>query len=428
MSLNRLAVIIVILLFSSLVLISPISAQDDAESEDPAEINARIVGNIPSIQGTPGWTQIDIEISDAFGIDYRMLSETIPNWVMEILWPLNPSFPQPVKRYLGPMSFQLDPEIVQGNEGGWNYRMASDSSVIEGSLSGDVHEVSLEVQVDDSSIDNSIIIGIKCTRMDTFGDPIGSSYIYIPVKAAPINYIRMDALEDSKKETGPKTIVDFNLDIKNEGYYKDVFEFEIEEENGLMGLMNQQAITMEPGETKRVTLEILTPEKFFDPGTPNQIQVYVRSTGNSTKTLIGSLIVVTKGFYFSPLIGIIATPIIILLVIGYIIFVWYKNKKDREVLGKPDKPWDIPAEKKYLKELKEKDEEKYKQVLDMMQEEYQSSMLWWKNSQQKSSSGISFSFLDNIFLRFKKDSDKQDGSEKKEEKKTETVKIEKKKI
>lgn len=428
--LNRLAVVFIVLLFSSLALISPVTAQDEDVSEDPAEINARIIGDIPSIQSTQGttkWTQIEVEISDAFGIDYRTLSETIPQWVMEILWPLNPSFPQPVKRYLGEMSFSLDPKIVEGNDNGWNVRMATGYSEITGSLSGDVHNVFLEVLVDDSSIDNSVTIGIKCTRKDTFGDPIGYSYIYVPVKASPTNYIKMETLEDSTKETGPKTIVDFTLNIKNEGYYKDVFEFEIEEENGLMALMNQQAITMEPGEIKRVTLEVLTPEKFFDPGTPNQIQVYVRSTGNSTKTLIGSLIVITKGFYFSPLIGIIAAPIIALLVIGYIGFIWYKNKRDSEVLGKPDKPWDIPAEKKYLKELKEKDEEKYKQVLDMMQEEYQSSMLWWKNSQQKSISGISFSFLDNFFSRLKKDSVKQDDSEKKEEKKTELVKKEKRK-
>ncbi len=429
MRLNRLAVVFIVLLFSSLALISPVTAQDEDVSEDPAEINARIIGDIPPIQGTQGttkWTQIEIEISDAFGIDYRTLSENIPQWVMEILWPLNPSFPQPVKRYLGEMSFSLDPKILEGNENGWNVRMATGYSEITGSLSGDAHKVFLEVQVDDSSIDNSVIIGIKCTRKDTFGDPIGYSYIYVPVKASPTNYIKMETLEDSTKETGPKTIVDFNLDIKNEGYYKDVFEFEIEEENGLMGLMNQQAITMEPGETKRVTLEILTPEKFFDPGTPNQIQVYVRSTGNSTKTLIGSLIVVTKGFYFSPLIGIIATPIIILLLIVYIVFIWFKNKRDSEVLGKPDKPWDVPAEKKYLKELKDKDEEKYKEVSDMMQQEYQSAMLWWKSSQQQSKSGISFSFLDTIFSRFKKDSIKQDDSEKKEEKKTEPVKVEKK--
>ena len=423
MSLSRLAVISIVLLFSSLALISPVIAQDEEVSDYPAEINAKIIGDIPSIQVTK-WNKIDVEITDAFGINYRLLSETIPAWVMEILWPLNPSFPQPVKRYLGPMSIRLEPEIVQGNENGWNVRMATGYSEIANSLSGDVHTVTLEVQVDDSSIDNTVIVGIKCTRMDTFGDPIGTSYVYVPVKAAPTNYIKMDALEDSTKETGPKTIVDFNLDIKNEGYYKDVFEFEIEEENGLMGLMNQQAVTMLPGETKRVTLEILTPEKFFDPGTPNEVRVYVRSTGNSTKTLIGSLIVVTKGFYISPLVGIIAAPIIALLVIGYIGFVWYKNKRDHELFGKPDKPWDSPAEKKFLKELKEKDEEKYNQTLEMMQQEYQSAMLWWKSSHHKGSTGISFSFLDNIFSRSKKDKTKIDDSEKEEKKTSEPKKVE----
>ena len=413
MRLNRFAVIFIILLASSLMLTMPVFAQDEEAPEYPAEINARIIGDIPPIQVSK-WTQIDIEISDAFGIDYGMLSETIPRWVMEIIWPLNPSFPQPVKRYLGPLSIELDPEIIRGSSEGWEVRMDSDSSVIAETISGDVHNITLEVLVDDSSIANSVIVGIKCTRKDTFGEPIGYSYVYVPVKASPTNYIKMESLADSTKEAAPKTLVDFTLDIKNEGYYKDVFEFEIEEENGLMGLMNQQAVTMMPGETKRVILEILTPEKLFDPGTPNEIRVYVKSTGNTTKTLVGTLIVVTRGIYISPLVGIIAAPIIAFIAIGYVGFFWYNDKRNRELLGKPNKPWKIPIEKENLERLKEKDSEEYQKVMDMMKQEYESALLWWKStSQEKKGDRFNFS---NILPQFKKEKDeKSKPTESKEE-------------
>lgn len=397
MRLNRFIVVFVLLLFSSSALIYPISAQDEDDSEIDAEINARIVGDIPSIK-VSDWTQIEIEITDAFGIDYRRLSEQVPRFIMEVIWPLNPSFPQPVKRYLGPMSIRLIPEIVEGNENGWQLRMGP--SIINNTLSGDTNSATLEVFVDDSSIDNSVVVGIKCIRLDTFGEPIGTSWIYVPVKASPTNYIKMETLEDNRKTTAPKTIVDFTLDIKNEGYYKDVFEFEIEEENGLMALMNQQAVTMLPGETKRVTLEILTPEKLFDPGTPNEIRVYVRSTGNETETLVGTLIVITQGVHISPLYLIIAAPIIAFLVVLYIFFVRYKNKKDRELYGKPDKPWNLPAESQYLKELKKEDSEKYNQVLNMMKQEYESALLWWKSKQQQEEGSESFSFS-NIFSKIR---------------------------
>lgn len=394
------AILAFILLFAMFSTIGLVQAQDGAESvEGGAEINANINGDIPSIQVTR-WTEIDITIRDAFGIDWAMLEENVPRFVMEILWPLNPGFPQPVKRFLGPTSFKLEPEIIQGNSDGWYVKVTP--TKLDDSIRGDSHNVTLEVQVDDSSIDNSVVVGIKCTRIDTLGGEIGYSYIYIPVKASPTNFIRMDALENSMKETGPKSMVYFTLDIMNEGYYKDVFEFEIEEENGLMGLMSQQAVTILPGETTRVNLGILTPEKLFDPGTPNKINVYVRSTGNTTKTLIGSLIVVTKGFYISPLAGIIAAPVIIILVGAYVFFKYYKDKQERFLYGKPNKPWKIPAEKKYLQNLKENNPEKRHEVLLMMQDEYKSALLWYydtlKNNQnvKAGSNSTSTGFFKNI--------------------------------
>lgn len=351
-----------------------VDAQETAE--ESAEINARIDGEIPSILVTK-WTPIKLVINDAFGIDWDRLSNLLPEWYMRLIWPLNPMFPQPVQRFLGYTSLRFEPEIVEGNPNGWFVRV--NPSAVQQTNPGDNHSITLEVQVDDSAVDASVIVGIKCTRMDTLGGEIGSTYIYVPVKAAPTNFVKMKAAEDTMKHAGLKSMVYFSLDITNEGYYKDVFQFELEEENGLKGLFEEQAIVMEPGETKRVTLGILTPEKFFDPGTPSTIEVYVRSSGNATRTLVGTLTVITQGVYIPPPVGIACGVILIILLIVFFVFRWYKDARDRELYGKPNKPWLIPEERKYLQELKKKDPAEYNKVLQMMKEEYQSALLWFNS-------------------------------------------------
>ncbi len=416
MRVNRLSIIFIVLLFASISIVSPVSSQ---EEQYPADINAQIIGDIPSV-AISNWTEIEIEIKDAFGIDWGKLSEMLPEWWMKLFWPLNPAFPQPVQRFLGPTSFKLEPEIIQGDPNGW-YTKISPTNVGD-SLTGDSHRITLSVQADDAYLDNSVVIGIKVTRIDTLGGVIGHSYVYVPVKASPTNFIKMRTLEESTKEAPLKSLVYFTLDIVNEGFYRDVFEFEIEEENGLMALMDQQAVTIHPGETKRVTLEILTPEKLYDLGTPNELKIYVRSSGDETKTLVGNLVVITKGIYISPLVGIIAAPIIALLVIGYIGFALYKDKQDKELYGKPDKPWNIPAEQKHLQELKKKDAEEYQKVLDLMKQEYQSAILSWKSIQGKRKS----SFLSSkVFSSNEKESKKKEDTLEKGKSKTKDEKGEK---
>jgi len=194
-------------------------------------------------------------------------------------------------------------------------------------------------------------------------------------------------------------MVYFDLDIINEGYYKDVFQFEIETENELLALMDEQALTLEPGETTKITLSILTPEKLFDPGTPNNIQIYVYSSGNSTKTLISTLTVITRGIYISPLVLIISIPIILLIIFFYILFIKYNDIKIFNRYGKIDKPWNIPIEQKYLQELKEKNKEEYVKTIDMMKDEYKSSLLWYKDyiKNSKSNKSNSKEVIRNFF-------------------------------
>ncbi len=353
------------------------AAEEDTESA--AEVNAYIVGDIPSIN-ISDWTPITIHVTDAFGIDWDRLKSTIPEWYMRLIWPFNPSFPQPVERFLGHTSIRFDPEIIEGDSNGWFMRVIP-STVID-SNSGDVHTIVLEAKTDDSAVDYTVVIGVKCTRIDTLGGEIGSSYIYIPVKASPTNYVEMRT-SVTTKNAGLKQMVYFDVQITNNGYYRDVFELDLQEENGLMGLANEQIIVMDPGETKQVTIGVLTPEKVFDPGTPNKINVYVSSIGDPSKTFVGSLVIITQGMYISPIVGLIAAPIIILLLFIFFIYYMLRVRKQQKLFVKPEKPWTIPEERTYLTELKEKDPKKYEEVLQMMKQEYQSALLWYESYKQE---------------------------------------------
>jgi len=371
---KRIHIISVIALTALLFISLPVHAQEEEEDLGGAEVNAYISGDIPSI--TSNWTIIDLQVKDAFGIDWDRLSTSIPKWWMRIFWPLNPSFPQPVQRFLGYTGLRFEPEIIQGDPKGWYLRVVDNE--VDKTNPGDVHQVLVEARTDDSAIDYAVVIGVKTYRLDTFGQNIGYSYIKIPVKASPLNFVEMRTTGETTKKVGLKQMVYFDVDITNNGYYRDVFQLELDTDSELLGLADKQAFVLRPGEIGRVQIGILTPEKLFDPGTPNKVDVYAYSAGDPTRVLVGSLVVYTEGIYISPLVGIIATPIVILiLLIGGI---WYYRiylKEQKEVM-KPQKPWTIPEEKAHLDRLQKEDKKEYEKTMELMQQEYQSALLWYE--------------------------------------------------
>ncbi len=367
----------VALLLSFLVIALVPSTLAQTSDGEPAEIVAEIKDSIPPVQ-VSNWTSIEITVLDSCGINWTRFQEDLLFYA-KYIWPVvHPSW----RPYLGYTSLRFEPEIISGNPDGW-YLDVNPSSVTE-TTTGYSHPITLRARTDDSAVDYSIVVGIKTTRYDLFSEPMGESYIYVPLKASPANFIEIGEQATTTKFASPKSMVYFDVTIKNTGYYKDTFVFEIEAENNLLGLFNEQVVTMEPDETKQVTVGILTPEKLFDPGTPNQIKLYVASSANNSKTLIGNFVVMTQGMYISPLILYSIVLIFIVIIALYIFLTIFKDRRDRELFGKPDKPWLLPEEKKYLEELREKDKEKYAEVMNMMRDEYESSLLWYKSSRGSS--------------------------------------------
>jgi len=62
------------------------------------------------------------------------------------------------------------------------------------------------------------------------------------------------------------------------------------------------------------------------------------------------------------------------------VYLFIRRLKLTEICKKPQKPWTIPEEKKYLdKLLKEKKTGEYESILKMMKEEYDSALLWYES-------------------------------------------------
>jgi len=395
-----------ILLFCFL-LINSLSVIVQAEIEEPAEIIATIDttdNKIPPIKVSE-WTSINITVKDAFGINWADLSSRLPiraNYIWKIIHP-------DWRPFLGFTSLRFEPEIIEGNPKGWELKPLP---TISNADQGKIYNLTLQVRTNDISVDYSVVIGIKVTRVNVYGEDFGTSYIYIPVKASSLNNIKMDTTL-STKEVPPHSHTHFDVTVKNFGYYKDMFQLEFINDGDLKVAASGQVFVLNPGESQNIRISVLTPEKIYDFGTPNAIEVYATSTSDPNPVLLGTIVVITKGAYISPLTGIILAPMITILILIY----FRKQKKEQELFGKPQKPWNIPIERKHLEELKQKDKEAYEKERLMMEDEYKSAMLWYdsyrQSIKQEKQIGKSKQFNLKVNEFFKKPEDKKEKPEEK---------------
>jgi len=342
---------------------------------EPSEVNIYVDGSIPTIR-VSNWTNITLIVVDRAGINWSKIQtlRSLPFW--PFLHPFK-YFPQHWRRFLGYTSLKLEPTVAEGDSKGWHLKF--NRSTITNTTTSVTHKVQLQAMVDDTAVDYNIVVGIKCIRYDVFGQEMGVSYLKnLSLKAIPLSNIRIET-STINKTVPPKNITTFQLRITNRGNYRDMFGFKVESRDGLIANINTPAIVLDPKETKKVDITVLTPSMFIDFGTPRKIDIYAYSYETNATILLGSITVVTQGIYISPLTLIIAIPILFIFILIYI-FYRYLEKRKQEVLGRPTKPWLIPEEREYLRELKRRDPEDYRKTISMMKQEYKSAILWYKSS------------------------------------------------
>lgn len=313
----------------------PLNSVVAEESElGDAEINAYIEqeGNLPSIRVNQ-WSTINISIVDTFGMNWSLFQENFFNWenpltlwFNSLIWKFmfEKNLDRPLDSFLGFTSFRFTSEVITENPTGWKVKITPNA--IANTTTAKNHFINLEIKVDYAPVDYSVIIRINCTRLDTYGVDYGYSFIDIPLKAEPAEFIAM-RLEEDVGYAGLNTIKKFTIDLTNKGYYKNTFFTNVTSPDNLFCTVDNQILTLDSGENKTLTINALTPDKIFDFGTPHTIDVYAHSLGNNTNTLIGSYTLITKGIYVSPLISLILFSLCIIAIISFMIYTMIKRRR-----------------------------------------------------------------------------------------------------
>jgi hypothetical protein len=197
------------------------------------------------------------------------------------------------------------------------------------------------------------------------------------VKVKPYHAVKFDTVP--YKEFTPNTITSIPVTLQNWGNYNDTFSFRIKTDRKDIKISDPISITLAPGETKDTFIGISIPPNIFDFGTIHNVKIEAFSIDDPNETIAENPITFeTKGLYITEMgfIGIFFLFFIIVLGVGLLIY--RQRNLYVQYCEKPDKPWEITEEKKNLDKLKEKNLTKYRETLAMMENEYDSALLWHK--------------------------------------------------
>lgn len=315
-----------------LILIPLNNASSQKLTLGDAEINAYVKkeGELPSIQVNQ-WSTINISILDTFAMNWSLFQEKFFNyskplglWVNTFSWNFlfGRNLDRPLNSFLGYTSLRFTSEILSKNSSGWKVKITPNS--IGNTTTGKKHFINLEVMVDEAPVNYSVIVRINCTRLDTYGVDYGYSYIDIPLKAEPTDFVAMK-LDKEVGHAGLHTINTFTINLTNKGYYKNTFFAHIKSSDDLFCTVDNQVLTLKSNEQRTLKINVLTPDKIIDFGTPYPIDVYIQSASNNSSRLIGSYTLITRGIHLSPILSLIILSISITSLLVYIIIKRKKN-------------------------------------------------------------------------------------------------------
>jgi len=174
------------------------------------------------------------------------------------------------------------------------------------------------------------------------------------------------------------------IQVQNRGSHVEQFGFRIEDVGGSLLINTPPPMTLYPGETGYAEIGLITKPIAYDRGTLHSVGIEVYPYDQPNVTLSsGVLSVKTQGFAIQ---GIFSFKyswhlffVGIIVIICGAVYLFIRRLKLNEICKKPQKPWTIPKEKKYLdKLLKEKKTREYESTLKMMKEEYGSALLWYE--------------------------------------------------
>lgn len=184
----------------------------------------------------------------------------------------------------------------------------------------------------------------------------------------------------------PKTIkpddpVDLGIKIANHGLIERQFVVEITNNPCDLDVTRRSTVTVDAKETVEHTISVAGPnDRIWYFSEDCSMTVTVSRADEPGRQQASLLLLRVNGGYIDPAWVMWTVAIIAAVVLVFLLAKRQKEKVEEELLGKPQKPWEIPAEKVYLTHLKTKDERAWYVVRKfVMEDEYASALLWYKS-------------------------------------------------
>jgi len=191
-------------------------------------------------------------------------------------------------------------------------------------------------------------------------------------------YHQADIIPPLPLDIAPYEVKSIPVTIKNLGSHIDTFNFRVSCTDKNMVVTPPPALTLKPGEEAQALVGVAAPKSFLSIGSTTSIFLEAYSVNDPNSIFSNTITLSIIGIYATggPTYNFVLILITLFIIVAIILY--FIRKRREKISIKPDKPWKIPEENKYLEKLKEKDKQKYKDTLKMMKDEYNSSMLWYK--------------------------------------------------
>ncbi|MES2155708.1 MAG: hypothetical protein V4510_11285 [bacterium] len=178
----------------------------------------------------------------------------------------------------------------------------------------------------------------------------------------------------------PRERGDAVFTVSNIGLYPKNVQFKLTGNPCDMAVGVPSTIALAGGDSQEVHFSAVAPSNsFWYQGDNCSLTLAASDPTNPNDSKTANVIIKVEGFYVDP--TWIFNWIGLIIVVVLLVFLIRRRKERREerILGKPQKPWLIPVEQVYLRELKARDPRAWYVVRHyLMEEEYRSSLLWFK--------------------------------------------------
>jgi hypothetical protein len=225
--------------------------------------------------------------------------------------------------------------------------------------------------------------------LNILGNPFGKLYsgkrlqeetIYVDLVVKLDRFHLAEIIPPQPIEIGPDELISVPLEVKNLGSETDSFNFRAySDPDSELIISSPPVLTIDPEDIGYTSIAVASPQIFNDPGTAHSIYIEAYSIYDPDKIFTNTVIVTTRGIYVSEVgwfYGALIAPFILL---GIAFILYRRRRLTEKLIQKPKKPWTLPEEQEYLEELKKKDKEEYENVRLMMEDEYKSALLWYKD-------------------------------------------------